>query len=145
MKENEISEKLFSLIKNNIKWMKDKLENNEPFSALLLTFHPDGLKSTKYGFDTIFKSYLEFKYDLFKNLKDTEKYVFGFNALVKIENKKQKVFVLRIEETGIICAFELFQKYNFENSNKNIKNSVELIEDINLLASVRPLLRDISG
>ncbi len=95
-----ISGGLYELMKMSTVWIIRKIEAEEPFSAIMLSNHPEGRKGTLYQLDSVEEAFAKSEVDLTTHLSDAEAYAIAYDAWFT-GGKRTPVILCRVEESGM--------------------------------------------
>jgi len=96
-----ISGGLYELMKMSTAWIIRKIEAEEPFSAIMLSNHPEGRKGTLYQLDSVEEAFAKSEEDLTTHLFDAEAYAIAYDAWFTGGGKQTPVILCRVEESGM--------------------------------------------
>lgn len=118
-----ISKALYELMKMSTSWVIRKIEAEEPFSAIMVSNHPDGRKATIYQFDSGEETFVRSEEDLRTYLADAEAYALAYDAWFVNGEEKTPVIMCRVEELGMESQheFAIVYELNIKRKGKSVK------------------------
>lgn len=96
-----IPENLLEIINSSATWVIRKIESKEPFSAVMVSKHPEGKKSSIYVLDDGNEVFARSEKDLQSHLKNTVGYSLAYDAWYPTDTEKIPMIICRVEEIGM--------------------------------------------
>lgn len=115
-----ISKRLDNLMRMAASWLIRKIEDEDVFSAVMLSEHPDGRKASIYRLDSAEEAFARSEKDLATHLSDAEAYALVFDAWLRDE-KRTPVIICRVEEQGMQSQYQFALLYELETVQEGKK------------------------
>jgi hypothetical protein len=116
-------------MKISFEWVIRKLEGEEYFSAIMVSKHPNGKKSSIYKLDSLEETFARSERDLTEHLSDAEGYAIAYDAWLVKDGEQITAVACRVEELGMKsqCEFALIYDIQEEQDGITITPSNNLI------------------